>query len=117
MQIDVSVKNPTRGGCSAYPALPATSSSRPDRLCSLVLIGVHFPCGAAAGRHQVRPGLDGDPSPPAIALDVRQQLLAARPPPGPDVAGDDLALLDEDVGVGDHADQVVDDVTVDHPDR
>lgn len=36
MHTEVSVKNPTRGGCSSYPALPAGSSSGPYKLLSLI---------------------------------------------------------------------------------
>ena len=36
MHTDVSVKNPTRGGCSVCPASPATSSSGPKRLLTLI---------------------------------------------------------------------------------
>src|SRR3954465_7520408 len=64
MQIDVSVKKPTRGGCSGDPALPATSSSGPNRLCSPVT------CSVMARRRQMRAGLGRDPRAPSIPLDV-----------------------------------------------
>src|SRR4051812_10878401 len=105
MQIEVSVKNPTRGGWSTCPASPATSSSRPYSECSLIVGLLRTERRVVRGL-QVRlldqpadggdpgAGLRRHPGPAAVPLDVGEQVGAARPAPRPDVAGGHLRLLD-----------------------
>src|SRR4051794_36894704 len=98
MQTDVSVKKPTRGGGSVYPASVAGSIG-PYRLLR--------PIGLVLGGQDRCVLLRCDARPVAVTLHVRQQVRAGGSTPGPDVAGADLALLDQHVRVQSDADQVV----------
>src|SRR5579859_715519 len=110
MQTEVSVKKPTRGGCSRYPASAAGSASGPWKLfcwCAMVLLlrlglGVS-PGGPVAGREDPGAGFPRDPRAAPVPGDVCGQRRAAGAASGLDVAGQDLAFLNEDVRVGDHA--------------
>src|ERR1700730_1353524 len=99
MQIEVSVKNPIRGGWSTYPA--AAAGSRPARAVSPVRPAV------SAVISRLRPRLFGDAGPLLVVADQ----LAQRGPPGPapwsDVAGERLDFLDVHVRVQGQVGQLV----------
>src|SRR5688572_21061580 len=131
MQTEVSVKKPTRFGCSStYPACSDTSGtgpysrfpgSRPVKaaLAELIVVmpasslrssskGRALPCvggDRVAAVHAHPAGIHSGPA--AVALDEFEQVGPAWAPPGHDVAGADLGLLDVGVRIHDDAQQVV----------
>src|ERR1022692_1216097 len=84
MQTEVSVKDPIRAGCSAYPASAAGSggctgsaSAASPRNTSAAAAG--HDCGLIS---QLRPGLAGDPGALLVLTDKIPQGRPARPPAG-----------------------------------
>src|SRR2546430_1114860 len=80
MQTLVSVKNPMRGGGSAYPASAAGFGAR-SAVIAVPLVAV------------------GEPGAAPVLREIRQQRRPGRAPPRLYVARTDLALLDEHVRV------------------
>ena len=120
MQIEVSVKNPIRGGCSVCPAaaagsLPPSRTSSSGRVARIARIG-HFSIPVSVG----------DAGAPLVGLDQREALRSAGPAPGLDVDGQRLDLLDVRARIQRHRGQLVHRVAarvavrapvVGHPDR
>src|ERR1700736_4392574 len=101
MQTDVSVKNPIRAGCSAYPASAAGSRGRAGSASSASR------CDHGVLISQLRPGVGGDPGAFLVFTDKITQGRPTRPPPGANIAGQRLDLLDVHVRVERHVGQLV----------